>query len=72
MKTKLIKVGNSFGVRLPKTLIEECGFKEDLNLAVRQGAVIITPVIPPRLGWKELFQDEVLESPVKAEGEWEW
>ena len=72
MKTKLIKVGNSYGVRLPKTLIEECGFKEDLNLTVRQGAVVITPVIPPRLGWKELFQDEASENPIKSEGEWEW
>ena len=72
MRTKLIKIGNSFGVRLPKTVIEECGFKEELNLAVRQGAVMITPVIPPRMGWKELLQDEVNARPVKAEGEWEW
>ena len=54
MRTKLIKIGNSFGVRLPKTVIEECSLKEELNLSVRQGAVIITPIIPPRMGWKEL------------------
>ena len=72
MKIKLIKIGNSFGIRLPKNLIEECGFKNELNLSVRQGAVVITPVIPPRLGWKELLQDELQERPVKAEGEWEW
>ena len=72
MKTKLIKIGNSFGVRFPKTIIEECGFKEELNLAVRQGAVVITPVIPPRMGWKELLTDEATMRPIKAEGEWEW
>lgn len=72
MKAKLIKIGNSFGVRLPKNLIEECGFKNELNLSVRQGAVVITPVIPARLGWKELLQDEIQERPIKAEGEWEW
>ena len=72
MKTKLIKIGNSYGVRLPKTIIEECGFKEDLNLTVRQGAVLITPIVPPRLGWKELLLDEISAHPVKAEGEWEW
>ena len=72
MKIKLVKIGNSFGVRLPKTIIEECGLKEDLNLAVRQGAVVITPFVPPRMGWKELLKDELSEHPVKAEGEWEW
>ena len=72
MRTKLIKIGNSYGVRLPKNLIEECGFKNELNLSVRQGAVIITPIIPPRLGWKELLQDEIQTRPIKAEGEWEW
>ncbi len=72
MKTKLIKIGNSFGVRFPKAIIEECGFKEELNLNVRQGAVVITPLVKPRLGWKELLADEVQAHPVKAEGEWEW
>ena len=72
MKVKLIKIGNSFGVRLPKNIIEECGLKEELNLAVRQGAIVITPVVQPRIGWKELVTDEVVIHPVKAEGEWEW
>ena len=72
MKVKLIKIGNSFGVRLPKGIIEECGFKEELNLTVRQGAVTITPIIPPRMGWKELVRDELMLHPIKAEGEWEW
>jgi len=72
MRTKLVKIGNSYGVRFPKTLIEECGFKEELNLAVRQGAIVITPVVSPRMGWKELLQDEINTRPVKGEGEWEW
>ena len=72
MKTKLIKIGNSFGVRLPKNIIEECGLQDDLNLAVRQGAVVITPIVPPRMGWKELVADEAAQHPIKAEGEWEW
>ena len=72
MKIKLIKIGNSFGIRLPKNVIEECGFKEELNLSVRQGAVVITPIVPPRMGWKELLQDEANFRPIKAEGEWEW
>ena len=72
MKTKLVKIGNSYGVRLPKVIIDECGLKEDLLLTVRQGAVMITPLIAPRLGWKQLLQDEISAHPVKSEGEWEW
>ena len=72
MRIKLIKIGNSYGVRLPKTLIDECGFKEELNLHVHQGAVVITPYVPPRMGWKELLQDEMNMRPIKSEGEWEW
>ena len=72
MKAKLIKIGNSFGVRLPKMIIDECGLKEELNLTVQQGAIVITPIIPPHTGWKELLQDEMNVHPVKAEGEWEW
>lgn len=72
MKIKLIKIGNSFGVRLPKNIIEECGLKEELNLNVNQGSIIITPVVSPRLGWKELVLDEANSHPIKAEGEWEW
>ena len=72
MRTKLVKIGNSYGIRLPKTIIEECGFQDELNLIVRQGSVVITPAIAPRMGWKELMQDEMNAHPVKSEGEWEW
>ena len=72
MKIKLVKIGNSYGVRLPKTMIDECGFQQELDLHVQQGAIVLTPCIQPRAGWKELLQDEVNGHPVKAEGEWEW
>ena len=72
MKTKLVKIGNSYGIRLPKTVIEECGFRDELNLIVRQGSVLITPLVAPRMGWKELVLDEITVRPVKSEGEWEW
>ncbi|MBO7483865.1 MAG: AbrB/MazE/SpoVT family DNA-binding domain-containing protein [Alphaproteobacteria bacterium] len=72
MKIKLVKIGNSYGVRLPKALLEEYGFKNEVNLTVRQGAFVLTPVVLPRMGWKELLQDEAGKHLIKAEGEWEW
>ncbi len=72
MKVKLIKIGNSMGVRLPQPIIKECHFENELELSVRQGMVVLSPVINRRSGWKELVQDELLKHPVKVEGEWEW
>ena len=39
MKSRLIRIGNSRGVRLPKPLIEEAGLKEEVEVQVREGAV---------------------------------
>ena len=72
MKVKLIKIGNPMGIRLPQPVIKECHFEGELELVVRQGSVILTPIMKRRQGWKELVQDELLHHPVKPEGEWEW
>ena len=72
MRVKLIKIGNSMGIRLPQPVIKECNFEGELELVVRQGSVVLTPIMKRRQGWKELVQDELLHHPVKPEGEWEW
>lgn len=72
MKIKLIKIGNSMGVRLPQSVIKECQFENELELHIRQGSVVLSPVVKNRYGWKELMQSELNRHPIKAEGEWEW
>lgn len=72
MKIKLIKIGNSMGVRLPQSVIKECQFENELELHIRQGSVVLSPVVKNRYGWKELMQSELNKYPIKAEGEWEW
>ena len=51
MKTKLVRIGNSRGVRLPKPLIEQAGLAEDVQLEVRGNAVLIRAVSSRRVGW---------------------
>lgn len=51
MKTRLIRIGNSRGVWLPKAVIAEAGLTEELELGVRDGAVIIARATSARLGW---------------------
>ncbi len=53
MKTKLVRIGNSRGVRLPKPLIEEAGLGEDVELRVREGAIVIAKAERARAGWAE-------------------
>lgn len=46
MKTKLVSIGNSRGVRLPKPLILQAGLTEEVDLRVRDGAIIISRPSP--------------------------
>lgn len=82
MKTRLVQIGNSRGVRLPKPVIEEAGLDEEVELQVREGAVIIKPLKAPRSGWEEAARglreiggDVLLDPPTPTrfdEEEWEW
>ena len=83
MKTRLVRIGNSRGVRLPKPLIEEAGLSEEVELRVREGAIVIAAVEQARAGWaeaaerlRERGEDELLDPPVSIrfdeEEEWEW
>lgn len=53
MRVKLVKIGNSRGVRLPKAVIEEAGLGDRLDLEVRDGAVVLRSAERPREGWAE-------------------
>ncbi|MGH7646332.1 MAG: AbrB/MazE/SpoVT family DNA-binding domain-containing protein [Gemmatimonadales bacterium] len=82
MKTRLVRIGNSRGVRLPKPLIEEAGLADEVELRVRSGAIVIAPVAGARAGWadaarrlRERGEDRPLEPPTATrfdEEEWEW
>jgi antitoxin MazE len=82
MKARLIRIGNSRGVRLPKPLIEEAGLQDEVEVRVREGAVVITSRAKPRAGWAEAAQklrsrngDRLLDEPTATrfdEKEWRW
>jgi len=51
MKTRLVRIGNSRGLRLPKPLLEQAGLEDEVEIRVEQGALVIAPVATPRAGW---------------------
>ena len=52
-KAKLVRIGNSRGVRLPKPLIEQAGLGEEVELEVRGNTLVIAAERAPRSGWAE-------------------
>jgi len=82
MKIRLVRIGNSRGVRLPKAIIEQAGLTEEVELGVQDGAVVIARVASARLGWADAArkihqrgEDLLLDPPVPTlfdEKEWEW
>jgi antitoxin MazE len=57
MKASVVAIGNSQGIRLPKALLELCHIKSQVDLEVRDDAIIIHPVRrKPRKGWLEAFK----------------
>ncbi len=56
MKTELVRIGNSRGIRIPKPLIEQCGFGNAVDLRVENERLIISPERDPRAGWEEQFR----------------
>ena len=82
MKSRLIRIGNSRGIRLPKPLIEEAGLQEEVEVRIRGNALVITSPRRPRAGWAEAARqmrergdDRLLDEPTGTQfddQEWRW
>jgi antitoxin MazE len=80
--TKMVRIGNSRGVRIPKTLIDQMGFTEDVKIIIEPTQLVLRPVTHIRKGWDEQFRqmakngDDVLLDKVTLtkwdRSEWEW
>jgi antitoxin MazE len=61
MKTKLVQIGNSKGVRIPKALIEQAGLNGNVEMTVRGNELVLRSVKRPRAGWDEAMAKAVKE-----------
>ena len=50
--TEVISIGNSKGVRIPKTIREQVGLENEVTLTVKDDALVIRPKRKPRAGWE--------------------
>lgn len=82
MRTRLVRIGNSRGIRIPKALIEAAGLDVPLRLRVVDGGLLLERMEDPRAGWSEAAremrdrdEDGLVDDPVPTvfdESEWEW
>jgi antitoxin MazE len=56
MKTELVRIGNSRGIRIPKPLIEQCGLEETVELSIENDRLVISPGRRLRDGWAVQFE----------------
>ena len=79
MRAKLVKIGNSRGLRLAKPLLEQAGLSEEVDIQVAPGLLTIRPVASPRAGWAEAASaappQGLLDAPSATrfgDEEWSW
>jgi len=56
MKTQIIKIGNSTGIRIPKSILEHSGLGKEVDIEVREDGLVIRPMNKPRKAWSEAFR----------------
>ncbi|NSW52609.1 MAG: AbrB/MazE/SpoVT family DNA-binding domain-containing protein [Anaerolineae bacterium] len=81
IRSKIIQIGNSRGVRIPHTLLEQAGLYEAIQMHVEGNQLIIQPAAP-RTGWAEQFalmaanqDDGMLDEPTTThwdDEDWQW
>jgi len=84
VRTRIIKIGNSQGVRIPKLLLEQTGIGKEVELELQQDQIIVRPAHRARHDWEDAFKamaeqgdDALLDGDVVIpaawdEEEWEW
>ncbi len=81
-RTKLIKIGNSQGIRIPKALAERLRLTDDIEIVIKEDHLELRPGRKPRDGWADAFQqmaeradDRLLDEPTPTAWdakEWDW
>jgi antitoxin MazE len=78
MRAQIIKIGNSQGIRIPKTVLEQTGLKDEVELEVEDNKIIIRSIKQPRQGWEESFKkmaenkdDKLLDKDLSLQNNWD-
>lgn len=56
MELSVIKIGNSKGLRLTKSILERYNIKDKVELILQKGQIVLRPINQPRKGWDNAFK----------------
>lgn len=81
-KTRIVRIGNSQGIRVPRALLEQAELPEEVELQVQPGRLIVRAARRPRAGWaaaaramRQRGHDRLLDLPTPTRfdrEEWTW
>jgi antitoxin MazE len=81
-KTRIVRIGNSRGIRIPKTLLDEADLPDDVELRAEPGRLVVQAIRQPRTGWaaaasrmRARREDQLLDPPTSTSfdrAEWKW
>ena len=81
-KTRIVRIGNSRGIRVPKALLEQAQLPDEVELRAQPGRLVVVGAKRPRDGWaavarkmRERGDDKLLDPPRPTkfdDVEWEW
>ena len=81
-KTRIVRIGNSRGIRVPKGLLEQAQLPEDVELQAEHGRLVVRAARGPRAGWAAAAKamhvqgdDQLLDVPTRTrfdKKDWQW
>jgi antitoxin MazE len=82
IRAKIVKIGNSRGIRIPRTILEQAGLEDEVEMKVEGSRLIIHAARRPRQDWEAHFanmsergDDQLLDEATPTQWddeEWEW
>ena len=56
METSIIKIGNSKGLLLSKSILEQYNINDKIEVILEKGRIILKPIENPRKNWEVSFK----------------
>ena len=56
-KTRMVRIGNSQGIRIPKVLVEQLGLTDEVELSVQGDRLVVRSGRRPRQGWAKAARE---------------
>jgi antitoxin MazE len=81
-KTRIVRIGNSQGIRVPRALLDQAELPEEVELLAQPGRLIVRAVRRSRAGWADAAramhargEDALLDAPTGTrfdQDDWTW